>query len=499
MPSHLKKYYTFKDEFHIEVGIDFCLLTIKGILKTYKKETLFRSFSSIAQNIGLGNDFNSILQFQQDQFRIPIHKEALVVHRYATCVIFQFLFSIIDEEYGDIVEINMRDVFLIYILVNQLTEICEGASLNKKKALNKKLFFTNIKQIHYVSNKDDLQAGFYLFKGYYQRIIQLNRELYNRIIEEEFGFNIEEYSRILDLIENRDYPNIFHLLEKFAVISFDKTHEVWEERKPKFDVPHEFPFLQKYPLLKINNSYLVTDLHSVFSSLFRILYQTLLEYDNISFKGDFGKNIVEPTIIDLLTEIFVDQNVRIIKVGSKKFEYGDFGLVLNNDIFLFEIKTSLLNNPAIYTNNYEIFMKIFNDKFVHKEGVSQQVKKIQSIEDNFDHFCSLSGVNKNEKYTIYPILAVFDESLMSFCCNWYLSLRFEVYKRIKKLRIQKIGLAPCHSTATFNEIYRMRYIDKNPSERLGLLKLYSDTKNKLPWSFSFFLQELNVFTLTPAN
>jgi len=139
-------------------------------------------------------------------------------------------------------------------------------------------------------------------------------------------------------------------------------------------------------------------------------------------------------------------------------------------------------------------MKIFNDKFVKKEGIKQQVTKIQLMENNFEHFCSLSNIPLN-RYKIYPILVSFDESLMSFACNWYLSMRFEVFKKICKLEINKFDIAASHSTMTFNELFRMRYVNKSPSEKLQLLKQYSDDQNKNPIPFSFYLQELNEFTI----
>lgn len=500
MPRNVIQYYKYNDEFRDHnVGREFCEHTIREIIKDYTKESLFRTFSVFAQSIGLGNDYESILIYQQQQFNIHVNRGLVLIHRQSVCVIQQFLFDSKDEQFGERTDVLIRDLFLLLLCANQLTDIVESETMQIKKSRGKRLFFTNIKSIHFTNNKDDLQAGFRLFREYYQKMISLNRELYNEVIKKEFGFGISEYIKILDLIEERNYPEIFKLFDKFAVIDFEKTFSAWNDRNPKFSIPKEIPFIQKYPLIKINGQYLVTDLHSVFSSLFKNLYRVLLEYDNITFKGDFGKHIIEPTIIELISEIFVDDNVVPLKVGSKNREYGDFGLLLDDSIFLFEIKSSLLNEPSIYTDKYDVFMKIFNDKFVNKEGIKQQVKKIQLIEDNFEHFCSLGKITTDKKYIIYPILVSFDESLMSFCCNWYLSMRFEVLKRICKLNLSNISLANCHSTITFNEMYRMRYVNKSPSDRLKLLKRYSDDVNKNPISFSFYLQDFNAFTISKTN
>ena len=43
MPEHIKKYYTYKDEFpEQDVTKEFCEHTIREIVKTYKKEFIFR-------------------------------------------------------------------------------------------------------------------------------------------------------------------------------------------------------------------------------------------------------------------------------------------------------------------------------------------------------------------------------------------------------------------------------------------------------------------------
>ena len=495
MPNHLLKYYTFHDEFpEQKISKEFCNITVQDIIKTYTKESIFRTMSSLAQAIGLSNDFNELTAFLEKEFGIPKTLKAVIIHRQAICVIYQFLFSLNKDGFGNESQIPKNDVFLLFILANQLTEFVEYERMKITASIPKKIFFANIKEIHFTNNRVDLQAGFYLFKKYYSLIIQLNKEEYNNVITKMFGFEIEEYIKILELIEERNYTEIFSLFDKYAVLDFNDSNQLWNERKLKLPIPNEMPFIQKYPMIKIEKDYLIVDLHSLFSSLFKNLYRTLIEYDNISFKGEFGKKIVEPTIIDLITETFVDSHVKTLKVGSRKFEYGDFGLLHNDCIFLFEIKSSLLNDASIYTNRYDIFMKIFNDKFVKKEGIKQQVTKIQLIENNFEHFCSLSKIPP-KRYTIYPILLSFDESLMSFACNWYLSMRFEVFKRICKLKISKFDIACSHSTLTFNEIFRMRYVDKTPSERLQLLKQYSDDQNKNPIPFSFYLQELNEFTI----
>ena len=500
MPNYGKKYYTYLDEFpEQKVGIQFCEHTIKEILKNYDKESLFRTFSSIAQSLGLGNDYESILAYQQLQFNIHPNRNIILIHRLAVNVVFQYLFSTEDEEFGNRKDVLPNDIKLLFLCANQLTEFVENETLDIAKSIGKKLFFTSIKTILFSNTKDDLQGGFMLFKKYYLKIINLNMELYNSVIKDKYGFEISDYVKILELIEQRNYPKVFELFDKYAIVEFNKTYQYWEARQPKFAIPKELAFLQKYPLIKINDEYLVTDIHNLLSSLFKNLYRTLLEYDNISFKGDFGKHIVEPTIIDLIKERFVDENVKALKVGSKKIEYGDFGLLYDDSIFLFEIKSSLMNDASVFTDNYEAFMKIFNDKFVIKEGIRQQVKKIQLIDNNLEHFCSLSGIDPNIKYTIYPIMLSFDESLMSICCNWYLSMRFEVFRKLCKLHLHSIKLANCHSTITFNELYRMLYIEREPSERLKLLKMYSDDINKDPVSISFYLQELGVFKMITAN
>ena len=106
------------------------------------------------------------------------------------------------------------------------------------------------------------------------------------------------------------------------------------------------------------------------------------------------------------------------------------------------------------------------------------------IEKNPLHFFGVTALNSKLKYTIHPVLLVFEENLQAFGANWYFSTRFDILKRIYKLSPIHFNLSH-HITLTFTELFRLSEIT-HPN-KLELLNLYA--QNSYPYAFSFFLQE----------
>lgn len=486
----LKKYYTYLDEIHSTISPAYCSDYIQKILTSYSQGQFIRLLSHISIEFGLSNNPESILLLQEKQFNVPATKNVYFVHRQATLTLFQFVCSIPSEKFTSKTDISTRDVFLLYILVNQLLEFTEYYA--NKKALGKSLFFTSIKSIHLTQSETDLRGSFELFQQYYVKMVELNKNKYDEIIQDSFCLSIDEFVHVMDLIKGKNYREIFSLFDKFAVVRFEEIYKKWNERTPKLSIPFEISFLEKYPLIKIGNEYFLTDANNLINGLFRIVYEKLFQNDKEGFKSDFGLNIVEPVIIKLLEETFVSEKIKQIKVFSKSYQWADFGLLHNQDIFLFEIKSSILKKEVIYASDYNYFIRNFNDKFVVKEGIKQQVQKILEIEKDYNRFCQVTKIDPKLTYKIHPILLSFDESLQAFCCNWYLSTRFDNLIRICNLKPSKFDLAKNHSTLTFNELFRMKELSKSKEEKISLLKKYSDESDKPPMSLIFYLQYHNL-------
>ncbi len=484
----VKKYYTFSDETNIEVTSEFCTTQINTIIKSYSREILLRAISQISQDLGTSNDPARIKELQKKHLNIPIARNVYLIHRQAVIVLLQFIFSCSENEFSAEDRMSPRDIFLLFAITNNFIEINEYVEINKSK--EKTIFFSSIKSVHLMMNEDDLQASFFYFDKYAQAIEELNTTSFNETIKEYLGEDIASIREIFRKIKDQNYPEIFSFLEKFAVIEYDKIDTYWKNRSPKFTIPFEYNLFNQYPLIKKGEDFLVTDIFNLFNSLFSIVYEVLVEDDRDSFKGVFGKDIAEPVVTKFCEEVFKDDQINFIKVGSKSKEYADIGILYKDSIFLFEVKTSVFSRKMLYSTNYDQFIKAFNNKFVLYEGISQQVNRLIDVENNFDDFCKLSGIDQSKEYKIYPILLVFDEALQAFCVNWYLSTRFENLIRVRNFKPTKFLLSNNHSTITFNELYRLNQLDKSSTEKLELIKQYSDSDIKHPMSLTLFNQQL---------
>lgn len=151
--------------------------------------------------------------------------------------------------------------------------------------------------------------------------------------------------------------------------------------------------------------------------------------------------------------MFTSDDIEIFKVSFTNMEYADFGIKYKDKIFLFEIKSSVLNQRIRFSSDYPTFIKSFNDKFVIKEGLDQQVKTLKKNDTELDLFRERTGIKNTNQLKFYPILLVFDESFQALCTNSYLNNRFQIMKRVNNFIPQKIHLSNTHSTITFNEIF----------------------------------------------
>ncbi|MFC2082325.1 hypothetical protein ACFLQT_01195 [Bacteroidota bacterium] len=486
MRPPLIKYYTYQDEFDIHISKEFCEHHIKKIITTYSKKTIFEAISTISIKFSISNDPVHVLNVQKELLNIPIESNVFIFHRQATITIYQFLYQFEDGEYGDSEKINWKDIFLLYIIINSFLDLYE--TINYTISLYKKIFFGNIKNYQFTSNANDLLADYELFKDYYENIDDKDKIRYDEIIFDKINLHLTEYIAALELIRNYNHPNIFEFFENYAVVNFAETNKAWVSREPKFDIPFEIPFFQRKPLIKFNTSHFLIDANFLLNSMSRIVYESLCEYDYQGFKSNWGE-IVEQVIKTRLREIFTHKECREIKVQSINNQYADFGLVSNNNIYLFEIKTSVINTTTLYTNNYHAFKKYYNDKFILKEGVCQQIKMLEKIESDYKKFCEFSKIDKNNEYTIYPILLVFDETLQAFGACHYNSTMFDILMHHRKLSPTNYDLSNHHTTITFHEIFKLKLLGKSKEELIDFVQLYANQQIKPMMSFSLFLQE----------
>lgn len=486
--SHIKEYYTFSKETGIKVSADFCEYYIKTIMLSYKMEMILRALSTVSIEIGSVNELDKLLKLQKDFFQIPKDFPEIFVHKRATLTLFQLIYSFADEQFGQSDKVSKRDLFLLYCLVNDLLNDREYIDI--PKPVNTKMFFSSFKIIHTSFNNYDSQATHYFFVEYYNTILTLDdKDKYEEVIRNGLKIEFHDLIKILKSLSSGSSEGIFNLIKEITSININEISTKWRDRVPKLPIPFEFGFLERYPLIKVNEDVLLTDFDNLFNSIVRSAYELLCYQDYSKFKSEFGKNIVEPVLIKLLEEMFMSDDIEIFKVSFTNIEYADFGIRYKNKIFLFEIKSSVLNQNIRFSSDYPTFIKSFNDKFVLKEGLDQQVKTLKKIDTELGLFRERTGIKNTNQLNFYPILLVFDESFQAFCTNSYLNNRFQIMKRVNDFIPQKIHLANTHSTITFNEIYSLNKLDLKPIEKLTLIETYSDQDEKSPYSLWFFLQE----------
>src|SRR5690606_6370874 len=100
----------------------------------------------------------------------------------------------------------------------------------------------------------------------------------------------------------------------------------WNERDPKFDIPYEYNFLMRYPLLKIDKDYLLVDAQFLFSSLYRRIYEILIAENKEQFKGIFGEKIAEPVIKEFQKNNFCSNKILNLNVSFNTRQFADSAL-----------------------------------------------------------------------------------------------------------------------------------------------------------------------------
>lgn len=487
----LIRFYSYTDEFKKSLTADTCVSKINEFLTKYTRESLLRVLSSISIELGPSNDSQTILQIQLKYLNVPKEIQKYIFHRQAILVLFQFILSIPKNNFGNNFPVPPKELFMLFILVNEYLNLSDNFKVNK--SIKKKLLFNNIKNVQFMNNTNDLQADFEFFNSYAEKIKLLNNPEYEKLVKSQLDLTIPEFLEVLKKIKAFKFKEIFPLLAKFAVLNVDDIDKEWNERDPKLEIPYEYNFLMRYPLLKIEKDYLLVDAQFLFSSLYRRIYEILIAENKEQFKGIFGERIAEPVIKEFQQKNFCSNKILNLNVAFNTRQFSDSALLYNNSIFLFEIKSSLLNNSVLYTKNYDYFFRGLNNKFILTAGVRQQLNRLVEIDANFNDFLILTKIRKDIVYTIYPVLLVFDEKLQSYLANWYISTRFDNLKRCLHFSPSNFILAKNHITITFNELYRLNALNKSRIKKMGLLKQYADEDEKQIFPFEIFLQQQGLF------
>lgn len=173
-------------------------------------------------------------------------------------------------------------------------------------------------------------------------------------------------------------------------------------------------------------------------------------------------------------------------VSKDDFEYADFGVIHNKSILLFEIKSTLMGLNLRYESTTKMFFQEFDKRYASKKsGAGQQVERILNINKDFESFCKLTGLSINQKYSVYNILLVFDDTLSAEGSNFYIRNKYETFISKEHKAITKIHTPIRNSLLTFNELHSLNKELKSSQERIQFLIEY----NKYDFSFNSFLSQ----------
>lgn len=480
----IKQFYSYEDIYGENYNKDFHENLILKELKLFRKEEWIEVIGRIGLNYSLRNELNSIKRLQKELLDFKLN--GIIIHRRCILVFIQFLYSIREEEFSENNKISKKNFLDILLSINSIINLTEDNRGAFQLMRKKKSFFFWFRIVHASFTINDLQGNLLFFEKFYKKLIEIKKyDEYNSLIKEKIGINIKDFiEELRSLIEGEPKIKLLEIVKKIGSIDSDKMHQLWDNRQPKFEIPLEYNFIKKYPVLNIGDKSFIFDKYTLIELLFQNIYSSISSYDNQNFKREFGKKVAEPVITSFLKETFCDgENIKSIKIDTKKYEFGDFALLNEKDIYLFEIKTTFLNIKSKYTVNYSWFFNELEDKLIKKEGVNQQIKKLIRIDEDFEDFCKLSSIDKKIKYTIYPILLLFDESFQAFRCNWYFNYRFSQILKDHKAKFNMIKLSNCNMIITLNELFILSQRFSNKDKRLGKLKNYG--KRKIPSNFCF--------------
>ncbi len=470
----LERYLQYSDLIDNGTSKADCESKIRNIIISYSYETIIEALAYVAKTVGPSNALSDILNTQKLLFRFHYKQERVVVHREATNVLFQFVFSMRPIIYGIRTEVNWRDIYILYLLVNDFINFCFDH--NAERSGDLVMFFNSSKSVRYLEDRVDIRAKAFLFSEYYKKINLLNDSIYNDLVVQNLGCSFDEFfGALADLRQNSKF--LYSLYDKFAVIDVSDIYGSWSRQNLTLAIPDAFLFLEKYPLIKIKDKYLVTDASNLINLSYSYLYSLFYEHRKNDFKSLFGKMVVEPVVIELIENVFVNYQIKKINVEKKGFEYADAGILFNDIIILFEIKSTYLRRDLLFAN-LQSFEKHFNDRLVKKEGVSQQFGKLKIIEESYETFCRVANIPLR-KYKILPVLLFYDEIVGSFYASRYMSSCFN--DMIKYENANFTNFVMMNSIVmTFTELYRLLKSNKAKNDKFMMLTSYSKSRSQYP-------------------
>jgi len=224
----IRQYYTYFDEYKTHLTKSECELKISNIFSSYNKETVLGFLGHVAKELTFDNSIENSDKVQKDLIGLSI-ETAPIIHRRAHLGLVQMFCSM--REFSNSIRtiIEPRDVFHLYILMNELLNIVEYSEHDQGSFLHASFLIS-----HSLLSTNDLVASYHMFSKFYEKLItHKNSSDFNDVLKSYTGYDLEFFKNLIDSFSKRKLPNnIFNILSKFSVLEFEKIFDMWVSRNP---------------------------------------------------------------------------------------------------------------------------------------------------------------------------------------------------------------------------------------------------------------------------
>jgi len=468
-----KRFITYKDKYDVYLNKNIHEGLIYDILVKSKRVYWINLISAVSLRLFVSDSSENLIEVQKKIFDWKFNE--ILVHRRGLLTLAQYIYQIPNSEFSLTNNATNLDCLNLFLSINEILNILEDSINTFSTSRAKKTFFFYFRIMPTMLNTGDIQASNQLFNRIYDEIAKSKFQAnYNEIVFSATQYQLLDLRKIInEIVTNGMGKEILNLMIKLASIKIDDINDSWKNRETKIEIPLDYNFIMRYPFVTDGENHYSLDSISSMYLLNTYIYTLLSENSFEKFKQNFGKEIAEPMLVKYFDELFVENETSsCVKIGNKKIEYGDFGLLSNADIFLFEIKTSIINVKRRNTRNHFQFFNEIEDKLILKSGVGQQVKSLINIDNNYVEFLKTSKLPVDKKFTFYPILVLFDEAFQASRTNWYFNLRYKEILKSKKNRFKHILLSKSLMVITFNEFCFLEHRYSSVKKRLDVLRKF---------------------------
>jgi len=459
MSIETQEYWSYRKEFNYPLSRDKCKEKLHNIFRSYRKETLYGLIGHIAINFGIENNREMITRIQNELFGYDIKKN--LIHRGAINVLYELVLDFNNFSPSDTRgRLEVKDLEGIFLLINEFWDI-EYDDLLKYEDIGdtKRMIFHAVKLLYGIHNPEDIQSKSFYFLKIYEEIND-NKIFAKEIetFENIFEIKMNQYIEILRNMSNtKDNKKTINFLKDKFTTNISELEIKWQNRTPNIPSPFDFKFLLDYPVLEIGNKQYVINAYYLFMAIIMKCYFILSNPKTApKFRENVTKYVFEKIVTEFLTKIFIGEDVsRIITLKNKNNEYADWGMIYKNIIFLFEIKSGTLSVQNKYGNNIYSFFEELSKKYIEKQGVNQQIKRLMDIDNNWDYFCNCCNLTQGKKYIICPTLILYDDIFELPGINIYMREKYFEKLRLNNFKPKNFILCANNAIISYTDLFAL--------------------------------------------